>query len=200
MTLYVESNFVLEIALGQEELASAEWLLAAAQRGLVHIALPSLAICEPFSRVTRAIRDRQAVLRQLGAHVDQLGRSAPHDQEVAELEAVPSLIGRIDRREETRLQATIERLLAVARIIELDRSRFQNAIGLRDRFSLAIEDAIVLAVVLADLERYKSPKRHLFANRNRTDFNNPEIVAELQRRGCDAVWSFTEAARLLAVR
>ena len=33
MTLYVESNFVLEIALGQEELAPAERLLAAAETG-----------------------------------------------------------------------------------------------------------------------------------------------------------------------
>ena len=200
MTLCVESNFVLEIALGQEELASAEVLLAAAERGALRLALPSFALCEPVIRVMRATRDRQAMLRQFNAQVVQLARSSPHQTEVSELQNIPTLFSNVNQREEDRLHATVGRLLSAARLIELDRARFQHAIEIRRHFGLAIEDAIMLAVVLADLEQFKSPMRHLFANRNQNDFNIPGIVAELQRRGCEVVWSFEEAARLLGVR
>lgn len=50
--MYVESNFVLEIALGQEELTAAERLLVAAEQGAIELALPVFALSEPFARVT----------------------------------------------------------------------------------------------------------------------------------------------------
>jgi predicted nucleic acid-binding protein len=200
LTLYVESNFVLEIALGQEELVSAEKLLSAAERGAVQIALPSFALSEPFSRVTRGIRDRQAFVRQLNAQVEQLGRSTPHREEVGELQMIPSLVGRIDQREADRLHDTVSRILSTARLIELDGSMFQSAAVYKTRFGLSIEDAVILAVVIEDLKRSRSPKRHMFANRNKSDFSQPEIVVELYRLGCDFTSSFAEAARAFGVK
>jgi predicted nucleic acid-binding protein len=200
LTLYVESNFVFEIALGQEELDSAEKILSMAERGAVQIALPSFALTEPFSRVTRSIRDRQILVRQLNAQVEQLGRSTPHKEEVGELQLMPSLIGRIDQREADRLHDTVGRILSTARLIELDRSMFQNAIDYKTRFGLSIEDAIILAVVIEDLKRFRSPKQHMFANRNKSDFSQPGIVAELYRLGCDFTSSFAEAARHLGIK
>jgi len=38
LTVYVESNFVLEAALGQEQLEAAEALLALAERGAIKLA------------------------------------------------------------------------------------------------------------------------------------------------------------------
>lgn len=200
MTLYVESNFVLEIALGQEELVPAERLLAAAEAGAIDLALPSFSLTESFVRISRGIRDRQRLMRQFNTQVDQIARSTPHQAEVGALQSVPNVIATIDQRESDRLASTIERILATAKLIELESAAFQAAMGYRTRYALDLEDAVILAVVVADLTRWPGVGQHLFANRNRKDFDDPGIAADLKRLGCDVVWSFTEAATRLGIR
>jgi predicted nucleic acid-binding protein len=199
LTLYVESNFVLEIALGQEEAASAEKLLAAAEADAIQIGIPSFALSEPFSRVTRGIRDRGKLKDQLNSLVRQLSRSSPHSVEIEALPNVPDLIARIDQREVDRLVSTIQRLLTTAKIIELDVGAFQTAIAFQERYGFGMEDAVILAVVLADLRFSSIQSRHLFANRNKSDFSDPEIVMALKQLGCDITWSFEDAARRLSI-
>jgi predicted nucleic acid-binding protein len=199
LTLYVESNFVLELALGQEELASAERLLAAAENRTITLALPSFSLSEPFVRVSRGIRDRGRLLSQMSSQVIQLARSAPHQPEVDVLLTIPDLFATIDRREKDRLVNTLSRILACAKVIELDSASFQSAMDYRTRYGLEVEDAIVLAAVVSDLQSRPGGGQHLFANRNRRDFDDIELAAELSRLGCDLVWSFVDAVRLLSV-
>lgn len=151
MTLYVETNFVLELALGQEELQAAERLLAAAEVGTVTMVLPSFSLSEPFARVTRGIRDRRRLWNQVNNHLDQLARSSPHQTEVEELQGIPNLFAQIDQRETDRLLMTVERLLSIATTIDLDGRMFQAAMGYRDRYGLESQDAIILAAVVTDL-------------------------------------------------
>lgn len=89
--------------------------------------------------------------------------------------------------------------MAAAKLIEIDLAAFQAAMGYRTDFALEIEDAVVLAVVIADLKRSPSATQHLFANRNRKDFDDPGITTDLRRFGCDVVWSFAEAASRLGI-
>lgn len=72
MIVYVESNFVLEIALGQEENAEARRILNLAHEALVEIAVPSFALCEPFGTITQRGRDGIKLSRMLGDHLRQL--------------------------------------------------------------------------------------------------------------------------------
>jgi len=199
LTLYVESNFVLEIALGQEETAFAELLLASAESGAILIAIPSFALSEPFSRVTRGIRDREKLQNQLSSLVRQLSRSSPHTKEVDALPNVPDLIARIDQREVDRLVRTIHRILMVAKIVELDVSTFETAIQNQERYGFGLEDAVILSTVASDLRSLPIRSSHLFAKRNKSDFSDPEIVADLGELGCDLVWTFEDAARRLGV-
>lgn len=152
MTLYVEPNFLLETVLGQEQPAAAEQLLAMAEAGVTDLAFPSFSLSEPLVWVRRGVRDRKQLMKQVKDKVAQLARSAPHKGEVDVLRAMPNLFERIEQRETDRLIMTIERLLATARLIELDSSSFRTARDYRARYSLEIEDAIILAVVIADLK------------------------------------------------
>lgn len=197
MTLYLESNFVLEIVLGQEDLLSAEQILGGAESSSFDIALPSFSLSEPFVRVMRTIRDRNRLMTQFEAQLRQLERSSPHGQEMAILATVPDLFEGINDRDGVRLIATVERLLGVARLIEMSPTSFQRSLDYRDQFSLDIEDAIVLGTVATDLASRRSVKRHLFANRNRSHFNNGKLMEELRGLGCDLAWDFAEAERLM---
>jgi predicted nucleic acid-binding protein len=200
LTLYVESNFVLEIALGQEQAAAAEKLLVAAETGEIEIAIPGFSLSEPFSRLTRTNRERSKVASQFDDQVNQMARSAPHHIEVKSLREIPSLVATIIRRETDLLISTIERILAVSRQINLDLETFNKAMALRKTSGMTPEDAVILEIVIADLSRNPSSQRHLFANRNRKDFSEPNIVSSLRTLNCDLVWSFDGAAELLSVR
>ena len=58
----------------------------------------------------------------------------------------------------------------------------------------------MLATVIADLQTQQGTGRHLFANRNRSDFDDPGILADLGQLGCDLVWTFTDAVGRLGIR
>lgn len=53
MIVYVETNFVLEIAREQEQVVSANKILALAEEGKIELAFPAFTLSEPFSTIIR---------------------------------------------------------------------------------------------------------------------------------------------------
>lgn len=66
MIVYVETNFVLEVALGQEQAEAAAEILNRAEGGEIELAIPYLSLVEPFSTVTKRHRDRKHLSSALG--------------------------------------------------------------------------------------------------------------------------------------
>ena len=58
MIVYVETNFVLEIAREQEQVESANQILILAEQGKIELAFPSFTISEPFSTIIRQRKER----------------------------------------------------------------------------------------------------------------------------------------------
>lgn len=57
MIVYVESNFVLELAFLQEECAQAEEISKLAESGEIQLAIPAFSGGEPYERMIRRSRD-----------------------------------------------------------------------------------------------------------------------------------------------
>ena len=144
MTVFVESNFVLEIALGQEQAAAAEAILQLAEHGTLNLRIPAFALSEPFS--------------------------------------------------------TVGRLLSVARTIALDAAVFRRAMHSQERIALSAQDAIIYAAVISELSRVTRTAPSYFIRKNRKDFDNPAIHAELATYDCRFVDSFVDGVRLLRGR
>lgn len=177
----------------------AQLLLEAAQNNVFEIAIPAFALAEPFSTVTRSVRDRRQMMSQLTRQIQQLSRSMSNKHEVSMMQSIPELVATIDEREIDGLIGTVDRILRVARQIELSSSAFHASAMYRHRFGLEPQDSIILATVLTDLESLGKSGPHVFANRNRKDFNHPAIIGELQALGCDAVWTFDEVRSRLGL-
>jgi hypothetical protein len=199
VTLYVESNFVLEIALGQEESVSAERLLAAAERGDIQIALPAFALSEPFSTVTGRVRERGRLADRFDSQMGQLARSVPHRQDVAALRPIPNILALIDGRERDGLARTVERMLGTARRIETDLAVFRETLAYQGRFGLEAEDAIILAAVVADLRTQALPGPHCFATRDTSHFGIQPIQGELAPFDCTMLFHFADACGFMRV-
>jgi predicted nucleic acid-binding protein len=107
MTVYVESNFVLEIALGQEQVDAAQAILNRAERGEITLALPASSLIEPFSTITHRSRRIRQLRGQLTVQLRELARSRPHQEEVVALDSLPLLLASVEARELERLTSTV---------------------------------------------------------------------------------------------
>src|SRR5437660_335051 len=80
MIAYIESNFILELALQQEQASAAEAILALAEQKKVELVLPAFAISEPFSTLAYRRTGLNRVLELLTLELNQIQRSVPHQR------------------------------------------------------------------------------------------------------------------------
>jgi len=184
MLVYIESNFVLQLALQQEEAGYAEAILAYAEAGRTEIAFPSIAITEPLSTITYRGLERRRLYNSLTSELTQLRRSAPHQNIALALQVLLVSWAEIEKKEVDLLQSSIQRVLSVSTRIELDSTTFQHALNYQRLYDLSPQDSIVYSSVIADLNRRAAEEPKCFVSTNRKDFGDPIIKAELATFNC----------------
>jgi hypothetical protein len=70
--LYVETNFVLEMVLGQEQVGACERILSAMEIGAVELVLPAFSVMEPYRRLAARAHDRKNLTAGLGKERQRL--------------------------------------------------------------------------------------------------------------------------------
>jgi hypothetical protein len=75
MIVLVESNFVIEFAQRQAEIADAERIVALAENREIELAIPACALFEPYETLIRRRKQRTETVRKLIDEIAQLGRS-----------------------------------------------------------------------------------------------------------------------------
>jgi hypothetical protein len=182
MTVYVESNFVLEQALQQEECESCDRIVGLALGGLIELVIPAFSLAEPHLAIAGKEKVRNRLSHDLRTHLAELGRSRRHREVPARFENLASVLIASARGERDGLRETITELLRSAHIIPLDGAVLKLASEAEDRYGLSGQDSIVLASVLSDLE-IRHPGESCFLNRNSKDFDDPGV---LERCAADA--------------
>lgn len=183
MNIYVESNFVLEIALAQEQHESCEGILALCEANRAQLLIPAFSLAEPYQTLERRHRQRRRTKRELDSELTQLGRTAGYAQSLSGAQSLVDILIDSTDEEAKRLEATRARLTQSATILPLDAEVLKAATPYQTEYDLSPEDAIVFATVLSHLQGCPS-ERSCFLNRNTRDFDDPDLVAELRRHGC----------------
>jgi hypothetical protein len=75
MNVYVESNFVLEQALEQEQCESCQELIGIASAGSIRLVVPAFSLAEPHIALMRRGNERSRLSAELQKHLSELGRS-----------------------------------------------------------------------------------------------------------------------------
>jgi hypothetical protein len=189
MTVYVESNFVLEIALLQEQARSCTELLELAKTKQISVVLPAFCIAEPYQTLIRRQRERKSLSDSINTELGQLGRSEPYREPAATLRDVGQLLIRSIEEERARFQATLEKVLAYASLIPLNAHTLAVAVEAERDHGFSPQDSIVYASVIEHL-RGRKDGASCFMNRNSRDFDDPDIVSELDRNGCKMIPRF----------
>lgn len=193
MIVYVESNFVLEVALEQEQSSAAEAILKLAESGKITIAFPSFALSEPFSTVMHRNRERVELHNRLTASLGQLQRSEMHKQTIHDLQPLLIILINAANREFDLLHATVSRLLKAGKSIELDETCLEQALNYQVLVGLKPQDSIIYSAIVADMRRKASTEAKCFLSRDREAFStNSGIKPELATYNCRYIGNFVQ--------
>ena len=189
--IVVETNFLLELALGQEGTQAALGLLDLAEQGTITLVVPSFSLSEPFATLTQRERNRHKQRTRLSEQLRQLRRSESHqDDAAAAFEPLLAFLQGLQQEEFGRLQTAVSRLLAVAQVIELDHDVFLVAAGVQEQFGLSPQDAFVYASVIKHLRNQVGNELKVFVSLNWKDFRDPGLIEVLRTYGCRYEESF----------
>lgn len=197
MIVYVESNFVLEVALQQEQYHACEQLVALAEASRIKIAIPAFSLAEPFHTLGRRDANRRTLARNLDAELGQLRRSDSLTNEVDTLRSMTGFLVHSGRIEATGLKNAIDRLVNCSHIIPSSVEVFRKAWELETKHGLTSPDAIVLSSILIDLDE-RQPDASIHLNRNSKDFEDPELIALLEDRRCSFLPSFENGLQFVS--
>lgn len=188
MRVFVESNFVLELALQQEEHRDCERILDLARKGEVRLTLPAFALFEPYTTLDRRRKERLALSEKIKVMVQELSRSEPL-AEAARQTALHALLVQSTDLAAKAFDTARDSLLEHAQVLALDARTFRDAHDWTDQLSLP--DALVLMSVWRALEDEPPGVREsCFITRNSRDFDDPLIKMILEKRGCTLLHSF----------
>ncbi len=183
MNVYIETNFVLELALLQEQYASCQEILSVCEAGKANLVLPAFCIAEPYETLVRRAKHRSNLARNLATEMGQLLRSQPYQAEMNTLQDVTNILIRSGEEEKQRLKKTFDRSLKIAEVIPLQRDILMSAFTYQTSLDLSPSDSIVYASVIYHLNT-TTPARSCFLNRNSKDFDDPDIVDRLDSYNC----------------
>ena len=189
MIVYVETNFLLELAFQQESYQSCEEILRLANSGSISLILPACSVAEAYVGWYGINQRRRKFQAELENHLRELSRSASYRGVGDEYRNVMDVL--VAGREESR-----NRLVAAIASIETDGvtipvTALMFAMVARDEeaHSLSPQDGLVLACVKSHAEQCSGPK--CFVTKDK-DFSKPAIREELGPE-CEVLMKFADA-------
>lgn len=191
MIVYIESNFVLELALLQEEHPSCDSIVSLAESRTIDLAIPAFSLLESYEVWRRRTGERTELYRRLNLEMRQLARTEPHAKTAEDLGNLVSILERSGNEDRLRLDLTVSRILDCAVVIPLQGETARAAVQYQESLDLSRQDSVVYASVIAHLSA-TSPGPKCFLNRDRRDFSNPDVREGLRQYGCRLITRFDD--------
>ena len=119
MTAYVESNFVLELALQQEECDACNAIVELARQGQLVLVAPAFSLAEPHVAIAGKEKARNQLRRELDAHVRDLARSRPHQTVPTDFAAFAAVLATSAQFERDGVRDSVSGLVQNAEVIAL---------------------------------------------------------------------------------
>lgn len=197
MNVYIESNFVLTLALQQEGHHAAARILDLGQAGLISLRIPSFSLSEPFSTITYRGNNRNRLLNTLREEIRELGRTQPYRRMADQLGQHAIQMSGVRQTEMEAVARVTFGVAKVCEIIQIDSTILSKAETYRLSYDMTPQDAIVLASVVVDLLQADQGTASLFISRNAKDFGHPAVQEELQSLGSRYLADFSNGVRFI---
>ena len=196
MNVYVEANFILELAFRQEQHSSCDQILLLCEENIVSLILPVYSLVEPYETLYRRQKNRVKIKHELDTELAQIARSEFFASESGDLRRLSELLTHSVDEDVRNFEHVQSRLLNSAELISLDAKVVENASRYRKDHEFSKQDAIVFSSVLVHLESAHN-QRSLFLNRNFRDFGNVDVLAQLGKFNCELVTQFDKGYQMI---
>ncbi len=196
MIVYVETNFVLELALRQEDHLDCGRIIALSREGSLSLVVPAFSLAESFEALRRDHDRRAELRRRLESEFRALSRSLSYRSRADAIAEVTSLLAESQQQEMTRLNATLKELIAVAKVVTLKSTILKASLTLQRTYDLRPQDAIVYASVRAYLTSARQGTK-CFLTKDNKDFDNPDLRKDLKAFDCELRTSFADGLRFI---
>jgi len=187
--IYVETNFVLELVFEQEQSVSCKQILALCELGKAQIIIPAYCLAEPHEKLKRQSSKRKKLQGNLNAELQQLVRTSSYASRIHSVQDLATLLVQSNEEERQRFNDYFKRLIDTADIIPLTTEILAEASSYEMPYDLSPQDALVFTSVISHLRKNKPPAA-CFLNKNTKDFDNPDIVDELNKHNCKMIPRF----------
>jgi predicted nucleic acid-binding protein len=190
MRVYAESNFLLEVALEQEELTECRDLLDQATAKRISLVIPAVSLFEPYYKVAGNGKRRRDLAQQVEAQTREFGRTKAFEESSQKLRDLIRLFAESEKSEQAGLSSVLETVVKACEVIPLTSDVVTRAISdVRPRLGLEFPDALVYASVLEHLET-ATTDNSCFITKNAKDFGDPDIEKELGALECKVLFKF----------
>ncbi|MGO9965687.1 MAG: PIN domain-containing protein [Bryobacteraceae bacterium] len=196
MNVYLESNFVLEQALEQEQCESCQRLIDLATAGSIRLVIPAFSLAEPHITLMHKANERRRLSAELQKQLSELGRSKSYREASSSFNEITALLIRSAESERAGLERAGDGILRAAEVIPLDSDVFYQAGATQLAFDMPAQDSIVLASIVRHLAETK-PAESCFVNRNTKDFDLPNVREMLEEFGCRFIGRFDHALQYI---
>ncbi len=197
MNVYVESNFVLELAFLQEQCSSCEKILSLCETRRIQLLIPAYSLAEPYETLTRRQKRRKRIKEEFDAELQQIARTSAYVDRLGDLHDLTALLIKLADEEEMRLEDVRSRLMRITEVIPLDASVVSvAAMQYQQTHGFSPQDALVYSSVLSHLERINAPQS-CFLNRNSKEFDNQIVVEQLNGNDCKLLPRFDSDHELI---
>lgn len=216
MILFVETNFVLELAFMQEDHAHCRVLLDLARdHDDLELSLPASCVVEAYAKQIARQRERAWLHRALVGQLGELSRSKPYAERSREVREITAFMATTGDDERKRLDAVLAEIYAHSTVLPLDAAAAAEVPHLARSRGLGPQDALVYASVLsrlsADAATFPTAPTergpgggapaatHCFVTRD-DDFADDDIRTDLAALDCKILRSFEDGLGYVTAR
>lgn len=183
MNVYVETNFLLELAFRQEQFESCEGILKLCEARNIGLVVPAYSLAEPYEVLKRQQNHRKRMKEELDVELSQIARGAAHKDRLRGFRDLAALLINISDDAAKQLEEVRARLINAADVIPLDTSILASATRHQAIHGPSAQDAFVYSSVLSHLNQVRATQ-NCFLNKNTKDFDDQGIIRELDRYSC----------------
>lgn len=191
MIVYVETNFVLELAYLRPTSENCQRLLDLAGDGKISLVVPAFALIEARLAWQRKVKQRNRLHSEVRTELGELSRSRPHTDIATQSQAFVAALIDTAEQDRSRLESAVEDLLQQATVLPTEPAVVTQARTAEILWDLSPQDSVIFMTVLDHAGRNHGPK--LFVTQNANDFRVPQIEEELTRHGCKLLFAFDAA-------
>lgn len=194
MLVYIETNFLVEIALGQEQSKAAKKILELTEAKKVSLFIPAFSVNEPIWAVQNRGKNREQWLENLvqaeKTLISDLSRSELYVDKLKDYQSLSITLKTMGTKENNQLRQAIKQILSVCTALETNGEVFEKALNYETSQKLALQDAIVYAAVVNHLQKAATSEEKCFLSRDKKAFSSTAIRNELIALNCRYIDGF----------